>query len=111
VARRLSDIVAGYVEQAIRGLPDGPGADTALLEWEVLPGSDEQGGIRWLIGIGMPAEGTDDYVMPFAPVADPHDGVLIARVVEALHAVARTGILTSPVPDGTKRTAGGLIVS
>jgi hypothetical protein len=120
--RRLSDIVAEYVRQGIEALGDEGQRDD--LEWEVLPGADAQGGIAWLVGIGLPVPGTQDYQMPFAPVPDPHNADDIARLVRVLYGLVSGGDIAdaaeslygglkqagSPGPAAHRTSPGGLIV-
>jgi hypothetical protein len=114
--KRLADIVAMYVQEAVAGLPVLE-AEREVIEWEVLPFVNmlDGGTVSWVVGIGLPVPETGDSIMPFAPVGDPHSKDEVARVVGALHQAAakQVSAISGKVratANGHGKSPGGLIV-
>jgi hypothetical protein len=114
--KRLADIVAGYVQEAVAGLPILD-AEREQVEWEVIPFVNmlDGGTVGWVVGIGLPVRETGDSIMPFAPVSDPHSRGEVARIVGALHQAAASQVLkisgeVRATANGHGKSPGGLIV-
>jgi hypothetical protein len=112
--KRLSDIVALHVEQAIRDL-EVLALERDLIEWEVIPFVAPDGSVGWLVGIGLPVSVTGDNVMPFALLSDPHGRDEISRIVRAMHAAAAAQAAelaekSRKAANGHREQPGGLIV-
>lgn len=114
MAKRLSEIVAARVEQAISGL-EVIASDKDDVEWEVIPFVALDSTVRWLVGIGLPVPVSGDTVMLFTLLSDPHDKDEVTRIVRAMYAAAvseaaeATARATS-ASGGHGRTPGGLLL-
>lgn len=114
--KRLADIVAMYVQEAIAGLPILE-VERDKAEWEVIPFVNvlDGGTVGWLVGIGLPVPETGDSIMPFASVGDPHSRDEVTRVVTALYQAAASQVLdvsghVRARANGHGKSPGGLIV-
>lgn len=112
--KRLSDVVASLVEQALADV-EMPAGDRARLEWEVIPFMSPDASVRWLVGVGLPVGVTGDYVMPFALLSDPHGRDEVARLARALYeAAARQAadamVQATSLSGGNGKSPGGLVL-
>jgi hypothetical protein len=112
--KRLSSAIAEAVRQAIDETMM-LAADRDVLEWEVIPVVGMDRSVRWLVGIGLPVPATEDSMMPFAPLSDPHSQDEIKQLVRALYEaavnqVAEAAAKISSSSNGHRESPGGLIL-
>lgn len=112
--KRLSDIIAGSVREAVGAL-EVLATDKDAIEWEVIPFLGADSSVNWLIGIGLPVPASGDSVMPFALLSDPHDPGEVSRVVRTLHEAAAGQVLDATArarrsANGHRESPGGLLL-